>query len=83
MLAAIVMLAIIALIGLCVYGSTIVSDPVVMIEDGSDECEDCEKNILCMYCWGMIEQRCSCKDYSIRWCQCIDPQRSDVDLAGG
>lgn len=74
MIAVIVMLCIIALIGLTVYGSTIVSDPIVYIE----ECEDCSENVLCMYCWGMIEQHCSCQYRQARQCQCVEPQRSDV-----
>ena len=80
MVAVIVMFVIIALIGLCVYGSTIVSDPIVYIAEDEDACSACDLNVICPDCWGMIEQRCSCNYRNMRRCQCA---YNDIGQQGG
>ena len=75
MLIALVFILVIVAIAATGYLSATSGEIGPMIEDGSDECFDCEKNIICMYCWGLIEQHCSCHYRQSRQCQCIEPQR--------
>jgi hypothetical protein len=53
--------------------------------DGGPDCdgEECDagRNVICYYCYGLIELNCGCPIMPLarahRWCQCAKPQRSD------
>lgn len=76
----IVFVVVVAAIGLAVYGGSMVHDPITYIpDDGEEPCVNPSANVICTYCWGLIEQNCGCpKMPSARWCKCAEPQRSDI-----
>jgi len=54
--------------------------------DPDDDC-DSSRNVICLYCYGLIELNCGCPIMPLarahRWCNCIEPQRSDEYLGIG
>jgi hypothetical protein len=85
MLIALVFFVIIAAIGLTVYGSSAIYDPICYIEEGEPEC-DASKNVICLYCFGLVELNCGCPLMPLgrgyKWCKCAEPQRSDDPSRG-